>query len=311
MTKPILLLCDISADRLLGDALADRFDRLRLWEASDPDALLRARGGEVIAALTTTLDAAMLDRLSNLRLIAVPGAGFEHVDVASARQRGITVANAGDAHSADVADHAIALTLASIHRLPNMQTWVRDGDWTRAGSPERRHALSAQRFGIVGLGNIGTAIAKRLTPFGGEIAWWAPHDRPAAWPRRDSLRDLADWCTVLIVATRGDADNLIDAATIAAVGPDGLIVNITRGSVLDENALIAALRAGTLGRAALDVFVEEPTPSARWQDVPNVILSPHVAGVSHESIGRLHDAAVRNLLTVLDGGEVVNEITEE
>ena len=311
MSKPLLLLCDASADRLLGDALADRFDRLKLWEASDPDALLRDRGGEVIAALTTRLGSAMIDRLPNLRLIAVPGAGFEHIDVAAARARGVTVSNAGDAHSGDVADHAVALTLASIHRLPDMEAWVSNGSWVRSGSPERRQALSAQRYGIVGLGNIGTAIAERLAPFGGKIAWWAPHEKDAAWPRRDSLRDLANWCTVLIVATKGDAEGLIDAATIASVGPDGLIVNISRGSVLDEDALIAALRAGTLGRAALDVFIEEPTQPSRWRGVPNVILSPHVAGVSHESIKRLHEAAVRNLLTVFDGGMVVNEITEE
>ena len=310
MTKPVLLLCEPSSERLLGEALAGRFDRLRLWEASDTDALLEARGAEVIAALTTTLDAHAIDRLSNLRLIVVPGAGYENIDVAAARKCGVTVANAGDAHSADVADHAVALTLASIHRLPDMHAWVRDGDWEQAGSPKRRHAMSAQRFGIVGLGNIGTAIAERLAPFGGEIAWWAPHDKEAEWPRRNSLLDLADWCTVLIVASRGDAEGLIDAATIEAVGRDGLIVNITRGSVIDEDALIAALQTGTLGRAALDVFAEEPTPPARWRDVPNVNLSPHVAGVSYESLRRLHDAAVRNLLTVLDGGPVVNRLTD-
>ena len=309
MTKPVLLLCHPSAERLIGDALADRFEPLRMWEASDPDALLRTRGGEVIATLTTTLDAPALDRLPNLRLIAVPGAGYENIDVVAARRRGVTVANAGSAHSGDVADHAVALTLAAIHRLPEMQAWVRDGDWSRAGSPERRHAMSAQRFGIVGLGNIGTAIAERLVPFGGEIAWWAPREKQTRWPRRDSLLDLAGWCTALIVATRGDTEKLIDAATIAAVGRDGLIVNISRGSVIDEDALIAALRARMLGHAALDVFAEEPTPPARWRDVPNLIVSPHVAGVSHESLQRLHDAAVRNLLTVLDGGPVVNEIT--
>lgn len=171
MNKPVLLLCDRSAERLLGDALADQFDRLRLWNAAVPNALLDARGGEVIAVLTTTLDAPTLDRLPNLRLVAVPGAGYEHIDVAAARRRGITVANAGDAHSADVADHAVALTLASIYRLPDLQGWVRDGEWARSGSPERRHAMTAQRFGIVGLGNIGTAIAERLAPFSGEIAW--------------------------------------------------------------------------------------------------------------------------------------------
>ena len=310
MSRPVLLLCEPSAERLLGDALADRFERLRLWEASDPDALLEARGGEVIATLTTTLDARALDRLTHLRLIAVPGVGYEKIDVAAARRRGVTVANASDAHSADVADHAVALTLVSIHRLPELQVWVHSGDWGRIGSPGRRHAMSAQRFGIVGLGNIGTAIAERLAPFGGEIAWWGPRDKAAAWPRRDSLLDLARWCTALIVATRGDAEGLVDGKTIEAVGANGLIVNITRGSVVDEDALIAALRAGTLGRAALDVFAEEPTPPARWRDVPNVILSPHVAGVSYESLRRLHDAAVRNLLTVLDGGPVVNRLTD-
>ena len=112
----------------------------------------------------------------------------------------------------------------------------------------------------------------------------------------------------MIVATRGDASGLIDAETIAAVGPEGLIVNISRGTVIDEDALIAALRDGRLGYAALDVFAEEPASPERWRDVPNVLLSPHVAGVSHESIEHLRGAAIRNLLTVLDGADVVNEV---
>ena len=308
MQKPALLLWDRSAARLLGDALADRFEFIRLWEESSPNAVLMARGGEVVATMTTTLDASALDYLPNLRLIVVPGAGYEGVAIAAARARGVTVANAGGAHSGDVADHAVALTLASIHRLAAMQAWVLNDDWRRSGSPERRHAMSAQRFGIVGLGNIGTAIAKRLTPFGGEIAWWAPRDKKAAWPRRDTLLDLAHWCTTLIVATRGDAEGLVNAATIAAIGAEGLLVNITRGSVIDEDALILALRAGTLGRAALDVFEQEPTSAARWRNVPNVILSPHIAGVSYESLERLRAAAIRNLETALDGGPVVNEL---
>lgn len=311
MSRPVLLICEASAERLLGDALVERFERLRLWEASDPDALLKARGGEVVAALGSAMGEPTLERLPNLRLIVVPGAGYENIDVAAASERGVTVANAGDAHSADVADHAVAMTLASIHRLPAMDAWVRDGAWRRTGSPERRHAMSAQRFGIVGFGNIGRAIAERLAPFGGEIAWWAPRDRPAAWPRRGSLLDLAGWCTALIVAARGDAEGLIDEPTIRAVGAEGLIVNIARGRVISEEALIAALRTGALGRAALDVFAEEPTPPARWRDVPNIMITPHVAGVSHEALKRLHDAAVLNLSTVLDGGPVVNELEQD
>ncbi len=308
MSQPALLFCDQREEHLLDGALADRFDFIRLWEAQDPRATLEARGGEVIATLTTHLDKSMLDRLPNLRLIAVPGAGYDGIDVAAARARGIKVANAGNTHSGDVADHAVALTLAAVHRLPEMHAWVRDGRWLHSGLPKRRRAMSAQRFGIVGLGNIGSAIAQRLALFGSEIAWWSPHDKSAAWPRRDSLIDLAHWCTALILATRGDAAGLIDAGTIAAVGPEGLIVNISRGTVIDEDALIAALRDGRLGYAALDVFAEEPASPERWRDVPNVILSPHVAGVSHESIAHLRGAAIRNLLTVLDGADVVNEV---
>ncbi len=309
MTTPALLLLSPTWEHLLDGALDERFEIIRLWETQDPDAMLAMRGDEVVATLTTRLDAALLDRLPNLRLIAVPGAGYEHVAVDAARARGIIVANSGGAHSADVADHAVALTLASVHRLPELQAWVREGHWSKTSFPERRHAMSAQRFGIVGLGSIGTAIAERLAPFGGEIAWWSRHDKPARWPRRASLIDLARWCTTLVVATRGDAAALIDAATIEAVGPDGLIVNISRGAVIDEDALIAALRNGRLGLAALDVFAEEPTPPERWRDVPNLVLSPHVAGVSHESMSRLREAAIRNLSSVLDGGPIVNEVT--
>ena len=308
MTKPTLLLFTESAERMLDGALSDRFEFIRLWQADDQDALIAARGAEVTATLTLRLDASLLDRLPNLRLIAVPGAGYEHVDVAAARARGVTVANAGDTHSADVADHAVALILASIHRLPEMHAWVKSGRWRSDPPPARRHAMSAQRFGLVGLGNIGTAVAERLAPFGGEIAWWSPRPRLAPWPRRENLLDLAYWCSVLIVVTRGDAAGLIDAGTIAAVGADGLIVNVSRGAVIEEAALIAALKEGRLGRAALDVFAEEPILPQRWRDVPNVIMTPHVGGVSEESTSRLREAAIRNLLSVIDGSTVVNEI---
>ena len=309
MAKPTLLLFTEGAERLLGDALSDRFEILRFWEGDDPDDLVTTRGADVTATLTHRLDASLLDRLPNLRLIVVPGSGYEHIDVAAARLRGVTVANAGNTHSADVADHALALVLASVHRLPEMQAWVSDGHWRLGSPPERRHAMSAQRFGLVGMGNIGTAIAQRLAPFGGEIAWWGPHPKPASWPRRQSLLDLARWCTALIVATRGDAAGLIDADVIASVGPEGLIVNISRGAVIPEHALIAALKDGRLGRAALDVFGEEPTTPDRWRDVSNVILTPHVGGVSQEAFSRLRNAAVRNLTSMLDGTPIVNEVT--
>jgi hydroxypyruvate reductase len=311
MTKPALLLWTENMDRLLDGALEDRFDIIRLWREADPEAIIDKRGSEVIATLTVRerLDAAMLDRLPNLKLIVVPGAGYEGVDVAAARGRGVTIANAGDTHSSDVADHAVALAFVQILRLNEMDAWLRADCWRSEGLPARRRGLSGQRFGIVGLGFIGTAIAERLVPFGGEIAWWGRSAKPAPWPRKESLLELATWCTALIVAARGDAIGLIDQAVIEAVGPDGLIVNISRGQVIDEDAMIAALKDRRLGHAALDVFAEEPTPPERWQDVPHTIITPHIGGFTFEAMARLRDAAIRNLSTALDGGPVVNEIT--
>ncbi|WP_174274212.1 NAD(P)-dependent oxidoreductase [Sphingomonas bacterium] len=310
MAKPALLLWTPNMGAMVGSALEERFDLIRLWEAEDADAAIDARAADIVATLTIKepIGAALLDRLPNLRVIAVPGAGYEGVDVAAARARGIVVANAGDTHSGDVADQAVALALASLQRLFEMDAWTRADRWRREGLPPRRRSLASERFGIVGLGYIGAAIATRLAPFGGDVAWWAPRDKEAPWPRLPSLLALAQWCTTLIVAARGDATGLIDADVIAAVGSDGLIVNIARGAVIDEDALIAALKEGRLGRAALDVFAEEPTPPARWEGVPNVILAPHVGGLTNEAMARLRDAAIHNLLTALDGGPVVNEI---
>jgi len=308
--KPGLLLFTSNMDRMC-EPIAGRFDVLRLWNESDPDAALRERGAHIVAVLTSgrdRIDAALMERLPRLRLIVAVGAGYEGVEVAAARIRGITVANAGDTHSGDVADHAVALTLAVIQKIVPGDTWVRAGTWQAQGYPAQRRALSAERFGILGLGRIGRAIATRLVPFGGEIGWWGPTDRAAAWPRHESPLALATWCTALIVAARGDAVSAVDRRVIDAVGSDGCIINIARGQVIDEDALIAALREGRLGAAGLDVFREEPAPPARWTGVPNVLLSPHVAGVTREAMVRLRDTAVRNLNTVLEGGAVVSEI---
>lgn len=308
--KPGLLLFTSNMDRMC-EPISGRFDVLRLWNESDPDLAIRERGVNVVAVLTSgkdRIDAALMDRLPKLRLIVAVGAGYEGVEVSAAKTRGITVANAGDTHSGDVADHAVALALAVIQRIVPGDKWVRSGTWETRGYPPHRRALSAERFGILGLGRIGRAIANRLVPFAGEIGWWGPTERPAAWPRHDSALALATWCTTLIVAARGDAVALVDRGVIDAVGHDGCIINIARGQVIDEDALVAALREGRLGGAGLDVFREEPAPPERWANIPNVVLSPHVAGVTTEAMARLRDTAVRNLKTALEGGAVVSEV---
>ena len=311
-TRPALLMFYPYMVHMAGDA-AERFDLVKMWEAKDPDALLAEHGSAVVAILTTghdyAIDAVLLERLPALRLIVAVGSGYAGIDVAAARARGITVANAGDTHSGDVADHAIGLALGLIQQLFPGDAYVRDGSWRDKGFPPHRRALSAQRFGILGMGLIGQAIAGRLEPFGCEIGWWGPRPKAVRWRQHESPLALAHWCTTLMIAARGDCHGLVDSAVIDAVGDEGYIVNISRGAVIDEDALIDALRAGRLGGAGLDVFREEPTPPERWRDVPNTILSAHMAGQTVEAMARLRGAAARNLMTALDGGAVVNEIT--
>ena len=177
--KPGLLLFTSNMDRMC-EPVAERFDVLRLW--SEGDAAIRERGAGVVAILTAgkdRIDATLMQRLPKLRLIVAVGAGYEGVDVRAARMREIIVANAGDTHSGDVADHAVALALSVIQRIPAGDAWVRSGTWETKGYPPNRRALSAERFGILGLGRIGSAIASRLAPFGAEMAGgFAPYFPP-------------------------------------------------------------------------------------------------------------------------------------
>jgi lactate dehydrogenase-like 2-hydroxyacid dehydrogenase len=310
MAKPGLLLIYPYMEYMAG-LISDRFDLLKLWEESDPDKAIAERGAGVVAILTTgneKIDGALMDRLPGLKVIVAVGAGYGGIVVPEARKRGITVTNAGDTHSADVADHAVGMLLGLVQKLRFNDDYVRDGEWLAKGFPKHRPSMSAQRFGILGLGRIGRAVGDRLAPFGGEIAWWGPNDREAPWPRLSSPLELARWCSVLIVACRGDAGQLVPREVVDAVGENGYIVNVARGAVIDEQAMIDALNEGRLAGVGLDVFETEPLDPQRWAGVPNAILSPHAAGLTIEAMDRLREAAATNLKTALDGGAVLNEI---
>jgi lactate dehydrogenase-like 2-hydroxyacid dehydrogenase len=159
-------------------------------------------------------------------------------------------------------------------------------------------SIGDERVGIVGLGNIGLAIGRRIEPFGCDIAWWGPNPKPESpWPRHASVEDLARWCTTLIVSVAGTpaTAGLIGTSTIDAVGADGLIVNVSRGFVVEEPAMIAALKDGRLGGAALDVFYDEPIAGSRWAGVPNVIMAPHLAGATDAALRRVTQSALANI----------------
>jgi lactate dehydrogenase-like 2-hydroxyacid dehydrogenase len=279
----------------------------RAWELSDAD---RQAVRAIVHAGEIPLTPEFLDSLPKLGLIANVSVGYDGVDVPWCRARGVEVTHAKGLNADDVADHAMGLLIASWRNIVVGDRVVREGRWRDDDRMRPRPGLKGRKVGVVGLGAIGEAVARRAEAFGMSIAWWGPNPKAAAWPRAESLLALAEGSEILVVACRADAANrgLISAAVIEAVGPRGLIVNVSRGSVIDEDALIAALKDGRLGRAALDVFAEEPTPAARWADAPNTVLTPHTAGGTVDSIPRMVAQAVDNVRRFLAGEPVASPV---
>jgi lactate dehydrogenase-like 2-hydroxyacid dehydrogenase len=281
---------------------------LRLWEGPPVEATDDITA--MVVAGEDALDMAVLEHLPNLRHIACFTSGYDGLDLDWCRARGLIVTHAPAVNHEDVADHALALMLAARRRVVDGDRIVRSGSWAieqRLITPSMR----GQRVGIVGLGAIGEAVALRAAVMGCEVRWWGPRDKAqAAWPKAGSLVELAQASDILVVACRADATNrgLISAEVIEALGPNGLFVNVARGSLVDEDALIAALKAGRLGGAALDVFETEPTTAERWADVPNVLLTPHTAGATLAAVQGMLALLVRNLQAVAAGEPPVSPV---
>jgi lactate dehydrogenase-like 2-hydroxyacid dehydrogenase len=238
-----------------------------------------------------------MEALPALEIIAVVGAGFEGVDLAAARERGIVVTYGAGLNAAAVAEQAWALLLAVVHEVPRRDRGLRDGLWSeiRSSLPN----VTGRKLGIFGLGNIGKAMARRGAGFEMEIGY-ASRTRQPDVPYRyfDRLVDLAGWCDVLMVAAPGGpaTRHAVNAEVLNALGPKGYVVNIARGTIVDSSALGEALRAGRVAGAGLDVFEGEPTRPPALVDAPNIVWSPHVGGHSPDAI----HAMVRKLRANLD-----------
>lgn len=297
--QPVVL---ISHEMLLPlqAALEPAYRVLRLWEYADRLDFLEGPGREVQAIVhagEVKLSRDLLAEMPRLGLIACVSVGYDGIDVPWCRAHGIAVSHSQGLNADDVADHAVGSFIAAWRGIVTGDRIVRENRWTHAERMRPRPGLMGKTAGIVGLGHIGEAVAKRVEPFGMTVSWWGPNDKESRWPRAQSLLALARDSDALFVCCRGDAANhhLISQAVIEALGPRGCLVNVARGSVVEEDALIAALKDGRLGMAALDVFETEPTPAARWADVPNTVLTPHTAGGTLESIPRMVGQTLENL----------------
>jgi lactate dehydrogenase-like 2-hydroxyacid dehydrogenase len=293
--KPLVLICYDLLTPLRGAIEAQGYEVVLGWEMP-PERAAEVRA--IVHAGEAVLTPEFLTSLPNLGLIANVSVGYDGVDVPWCRAHGVEVTHSEGLNADDVADHALGLLIGGWRNIVAGDRTVRADRWNNHARLSPGPGLKGRRLGVMGLGHIGEAVAARAEAFGMEVAWWGPNPKPhARWPRAESLLALARDSDILVIACRADASNLraVSADVIAAVGPQGMIVNVARGSILDEDALVAALKSGALGRAGLDVFAQEPTPAARWADVPNVVLTPHTAGGTTSSLPLMIGQTFENL----------------
>ena len=277
--------------------------------AADELADIRA----MITAGGTPLGAEAMDVLPKLGAIVCYGTGYDGVDLAAAASRGIAVANSPGANAASVADIAVTLMLAAVRRLPVADQYVRSGDWAAAKpSPMMRPqaGMRGRKIGVYGMGEIGRKIAARVAAFETEIGYFSRSRHDVPYQYFPTLEALADWCSVLMIAVRagGDTNHKVNANILRRLGGDGFVVNISRGSVIDEGALVAALSDRTIAGAGLDVFASEPHAPDALTALPNAVLSPHIGGHTLESHVAMQDCVIANLEAFFAGKPLPYEV---
>ncbi|MEN8831779.1 2-hydroxyacid dehydrogenase [Pacificibacter sp.] len=312
MTKPDLLVMSPIWPSAI-DTLAAQFTLHRYDLAEDKLALLKAVGQNCRAVIINgnyQLGVAELAFLPRLEIVACTTAGFEKLDHDALQQRGIALTNASLALKDDVADTALMLVLASFKDLVRADAYVRQGQWQHQGPYPLLTALKGKRAGILGLGTIGREIASRLEAVRMTIGYCTRRPQDVEHTYFTDALSLADWCDVLIVAIPGGAETkgLIDQAILKKLGSQGTLINISRGSVVDEAALIACLKSGTLGAAGLDVYQNEPTPNPDLTDLPNVVLYPHHASGTVETRCAMTELAVENLAAHFAGTRPISPV---
>ena len=291
----------------LDAALRERYGAERL---DDLDAV--AAAGAVVAVTSGVwgVRAEHLDRLPGLGAIVNFGVGYDSTDVAEATRRGIAVSNTPDVLTECVADTAVGLVIDVMRRLSAADRFVRRGEWEQ-GVPALARRVTGARVGILGLGRIGLAIAHRLAAFDATISYHNRRERDDVdYAYADSVLDLARGCDVLVVAAAGgpQSQRLVDAEVLDALGRDGFLVNVARGSVVDEQALLAALEDGRIAGAGLDVFADEPHVPAALLDRDDVVLLPHLGSATVETRAAMTELTLANVERYLSDGTLVTPV---
>lgn len=284
-----------------------------VYEAADRERLIMQHGARIDAIVTTApvgVPAGLIDALPNLRVIASRGVGYDTIDIACARRRGIAVSYTPDVLTDCVADLAFGALIAAARNICAADRFVRRGDWMRGRFPMSTR-VSGKRLGILGLGAIGRAIAKRASGFDLEIRY---HNRRpvdgAAYRYEPSLVELARWADFLVVSCSGGPETrgIVSSEVIAALGSKGYLVNVSRGSVVDEPALVQALVGSRIAGAALDVYEREPHVPEALLPLDNVVLLPHISSSSRETFAAMEALVLENLRSFFERGELTTPV---
>lgn len=307
--RPALLLTGPIMENVVERQLAPRFELLFLDALDSADAKrirgLATKGGGRV-------DDALMAKLPNLEIISNFGVGYDSVDAAAAARHGVVVTNTPDVLNEEVADLTLGLLLATVREIPKADRFVRAGRWVGEGFP-LGPTLRGKTVGILGMGRIGKAIARRLEAFGVGIVYHTR--RPQAdlpYAHYPDLIAMARDVDVLVVIVPGGSEtfHMVNAAVLEALGPEGILINVARGSVVDEPALLAALQNGTIRSAGLDVFENEPRVPEAFFALDNVVLLPHVGSASHHTRNAMGQLVVDNLLSWFDGKGPLTPVAE-
>ena len=293
---------------IIAERVAQRARLHRPYEAADPAAALAAVAPEVralvVAFHSVKIDDAYIAQFPKLEIISSFGVGYDHIDAKAAAARGVVVAHTPGVLDAETADTAIGLLLNAVRRFPAAERYLREGRWERQGAFPLTASLRGRTMGVLGLGRIGKEIAKRAAAFGVETVYHGRKAQPdAPYLYYPSLIAMARAVDILMIAAPGGADtrNIVNAEVLGALGPDGVLINIARGTLVDEAALIQALRDGTIMAAGLDVFAHEPHVPEGLIGLDNVALTPHVGSATTVTRLAMANLVVDNLFAFMDG----------
>ncbi|MCC2596710.1 2-hydroxyacid dehydrogenase [Pusillimonas sp. MFBS29] len=317
MTTPVvptlLQLLPLNASQA-KERLSKHFKLIELWKESDPQATITRHKDDIQVVVTSAMtptSAELIDALPRLKAICSQGVGYDAIDVKHAQSKDIQVSNTPDVLNDCVADLTLGLLLTSARKLGHAERYVRNNLWGTDASFPLGTSVSHKKLGIVGLGRIGMAIAQRAAGFNMDIRYHNRSERSdVPYQYMASLVDLASWADFLVIATVGGdgTRHLIDAPVLKALGPNGMLVNISRGSVIDETALVQALSGGELGGAGLDVYQNEPNVPEALKTLDNVVLVPHIASATTETRAAMTNLVLENVEAFATTGKVLTPI---